>query len=439
MDLKPYVMRRDIVLWKVTVLLIAAAVASCNKKEPESIPVITITSPAANQIFNVYDTIFIEADIMDVNTIVSVMAGLTDKSLVSVQAPVFFYPQSTSTYHLSTAYPISNKDLETGDYYLQIRANNPSNYRNNYQKIFINEIPLEFEKIVVLTHKSANLIGVSSVSENGTPLPLFTIDGDYASSEPDSKNRQLYVAGISFFNLAAYNFETSAMVWIRNVEPPLPVHARNCLHFNEDLFSSYASYKIEGYRHNGSILFTAAVEDGLMPSRVFKNGEFLLADLQSKSQDDNYLAAYYLVTGSEKQRLANDFKVVDFFSLSDEQALIAANGINGGFLKEYDILNNILTEIVDVPGTIICTERVSDSGFLIGSENGNYLFVGGQSELVTVLPGMSPKRFRFDPVNQLLYSAEANLIHVISYPDLTVQNTFTLTDSILNFHLTYNK
>jgi len=368
-----------------------------------------------------------------------VMAVLTDDHLVSVQSPVFFYPQATGNYNLSAIYPISNTSLQTGDYYMLVRANNESNYRNKYQKIFINGLPLQFEDVVVLTEKATNLIHVSSISEYGTVDSLFEIYGDYASSESDSEHKRLYIAGINFINLIAYDLQSAMIVWTKDVEPPLPVHAPDCLHFDEELFSSFASYDIFGYLYNGSVTFTASVEEGLKPSRIFKFGEFLIADLQSKTGDNNFIATYYLVSGSEKQRLANYFKVVDFFALSDDLVLILANDNDGGIIMEYEPQNNILTDVVEAQAALICSVKVSETEFVIGTDNGNFIFKAGQASLAPVLQGISPKRLRFDPANQKIYSAGPNLIKVISYPNLTVLDTYTLTDSILNFHLIFNK
>jgi len=419
-------------------LLFISLLLSCQKEKVDSIPEITIYSPVENQVFDVWDTIQIDADISDKINLISVKVGLVNQELISVQPAVYLYPQSPS-FKLRIDYPISETNLVSGEYYLLIKANNEFNYRNNYQKIFINELPRQLDKIIVLTEKNLNLIGVFSVTETDPATILFDIEGDFAASESDSKNKRLYVAGLNQFNLLTYDFETFELVWQKDVFPPLPLHVSDCLYFDEELYASFASYYIYGYRYDGSLVFNTSVEEGILPSRLFKFNEFVLADLQSKTGGNNFLSTYYQVTGAEKQRLIIHFKVVEFFSADDDNLLICANENNNGLLKMYDPYGNILTDLLNVPGTIICCVKLSETDFLIGSNNGNFLLSLNPASLNPVLPEIVPYRFRFDPLNQKIYSSEPNLINVISYPAMTVQNTFTLTDSILNFHLIYNK
>jgi hypothetical protein len=419
-------------------LLFFNIVLSCEKEMVHSIPEITINSPVENQVFEVRDTIQIDADISDEVNLISIKVGLVNQELISVQPAVYLYPQSAS-FKLRIDYPISETNLESGEYYLLISANNEFNYRNNYHKIFINALPQQIEEIIVLTEKNSNLIGVFSVTETDPVTLLFDIDCDFAASESDSRNRRLYVAGLNLINLRAYDFETSEMVWQKDAFPPLPLHVSDCLYFDKELYASFASYYIYGYRYDGSLVFNTTVEEGTLPSRLFKFNEFILADLQSKTGDNSFLSTYYQITGTEKQRLIIHFKVVEFFSADDDILLIASNENSNGLLQMYDPYGNILTDMLNIPGTIICGVKLSETEFLIGTDNGNFLLSLNPASLIPVLPEIEAYRFRFDPLNQIIYSSEPNLINVISYPAMTVQNTFTFTDSILNFHLIYNK
>lgn len=419
-------------------LICLAFVCSCNKEKVDSIPAITIYSPLENQAFDVQDTIPVEADISDVTPLVSVKVVLVNQQLNAVQTAVFFYPQSSS-YYLRFDYPINEANLESGEYYLMIRADNESNYRNKYQKIFINALPTELEKIIILTKTNSNLMSVFSVTETDPVTFIFDIEGDFTASESDSQHGMLYVAGISQINLIAFDIESSELVWQKEVFPPLPLHGSDCLYFDGDLYASFASYYIYGYRYDGSMIFNTTVEEGMEPSRLFKFNEFILADLQSKTGDNNFLSTYYQVTGAEKQRINIHFKVVEFFAIGNDNMLIIANENDTGVLKIYDPPANILNDIINVPGIIICSVKLSETEFLIGTDNGNFLLSLNPASLIPVFPGVVAYRFRFDPLNLNIYASGPNLINVISYPALTVQNTLTLTDSILNFHLIYNK
>ena len=411
---------------------------SCEKEADNQFPVIEITSPVLNQHFEIPDTIHIEADISDDQGLTKIKVGLVNDQFASVLTSYYLTPEG-SNYHLSMDFPITESSLETGDYYLLVRAEDETDFKNEYIKIHLTAIPLEFEKLIVLTQLSSYLISVSSLSMDGQIDSLLEVNTDYSSSEVDSKNRMLYIAGINLFDITTINLDENEIEWQRTAFPPLPMHAPGCTCFDEYLYVSYATNYIYGFRYNGSMVFNTTIEENKLPSRIMKYREYLLADLRSKSGGFNYIATYYITTGSERQRMQTSYSVVDFHDAGEKNVLVIANNNEGGLIGLYNPNENFQTLLLELPEEIIFSMKITDEEYMIGTSIATYQINLTTLSLNEVMNGMVFTRMKYEPLSNTMYAAGDKELYVISYPEMQIQNTVLFSDSILNLHLFYNR
>lgn len=413
-------------------------ISSCKKVADTQLPVISYISPYELEEFNVLDNIPIKADITDDNIIESLKVGLVDSDLISVAPSIYIYPNSSS-YKLDIQYSINGQYLETGEYYIHIRAEDGTNFKNQYQLIKINGIPLEFEKVIVVSKGNFNEINISEIDKADNMKYLFDFAGDYSGSEINSRYQQLYITGRSSINLNSYDLFTQELDWMKETFPPLPMHSNGCLYFQDELYISFNTNYIYGYRHNGSQVFNATVENDKTPSRLAKFNDLLLVDLQSKTGGITYIASYYLATGAQKQRLATNYKVVDFFEIDNNNVLIAGNSLEEGILNLYDPYQNTETSLLPVPGKIVCIEKLTSNNFILSTDNAMLIYDYDHSLLTSIFPGKVAYRIRYDKIENNIYTVSPNLIEKIKYPQMLFQNSFPIQDSIFNIHLLYSK
>jgi hypothetical protein len=411
---------------------------ACEKETDTQHPGITFYSPYENQVFNIFDTIPIEAKITDDEVITSVRIKVVDSSFNPALPSVYKYPE-TNKYNLKIDFPIEDYYLESGVYYVQIRAEDGTNFKNKYQKIFIESIPRDLEKIIVLTEKNENTIEVSDIDMSYSISSLFEITGDFVSSEITSRYKQLYVAGASQININTYSLKTYQLEWSLEVAPPLPMHTFDCLYYDQYLYSSFSYLYIYGYDRYGSKKFNTQISEAGIPSRLFKFKDLLLVDVQSNTGGNTYIYTYYTGTGSEKQKLFSTFKVIEFFAYDNKNVIIVANESGQGTLKLYDPYANVLTNIRPVPGKIFCSVKINENEYLIGTENGIFLYNYYQSLLTNVLPGKIAQKLQYDNLSSRIFVVCENQIEKIKYPVMVLEHISTFSDIILNIHLQYNK
>jgi hypothetical protein len=413
--------------------------SSCKKEENSSIPSIAVYSPEENEIFDVGDTIYVEAQVQDDKNINTIQVVLTDLNYQPVLPAKYFYPNATS-YPLNTDYIIEDTKLPTRFYYLLVKANNNSSFKNKYQKIFINGISREFENLIVLTKKSNDLMQVWEVDEFNQVNSLFDINGDFTDSEINSADRQLYISGSDKINLQAHNIDNYELEWGIEATPPLPMHTYDCLHFDDYLFSSFYFAYSKGYQSDGMEVFNGITVDPDLPSRIYRHFNLVLVDLRSKSGGPTYIVTYYLVSGVEKQRLISTFKVLDFYLFSATEVLVIANNASGGMLKSYNPYINVITDLIEFSDPIISSEKMSNDEYIIGFENKIGLYnIQNNTYTDTQITG-APNNLRYRKLgSELLYIARGKEVEIYFFPYEQHQATIQMPDTILNIHLLYNK
>lgn len=411
---------------------------ACNKETDNQLPSITYISPYELQDFNVLEFIPVKANISDDKLIKSVKIGVVDKDFISVLPSQYVYPDSKD-YLLDIEFPIDDIYLETGEYYTHIRAEDGTNSKNQYQLIFISGIQREFTKLLVLSEGNFNEVIISEIDKTDQLNFLFQINGDYSGSSANSRYQQLYVSGKDIININTYDLISQEIDWQIDPFPPIPMHNDDCVYFDEELYVSFQTNYINGYRFNGSQIFNTIVENDKSPSGLAKFNEFLLVDLQSKTGGITYLATYYLVTGAEKQRIATNYKVVDIFKIDNNNVVIAGNNSGEGVLMKYDPYTNIQMTLLIVPGEIACIEKLPDNNFIIGTDNNILVYDHDQNSLTSILPGKVAYRICFDDTENNIFIVSPKLIEKIKYPQMLPQNSYPLPDSIFDIHLLYNK
>ncbi len=147
---------------------------SCKKDLDTQHPVIVYQSPTVLQEFEVLDIISVIAEISDDRIIESVKVELVNKEFSPILPAVVLYPKSAN-YHLDIEYPIEDVYIESGEYYMHIRAEDGTNFKSQYQLVKIIGIPRQFEKLIVLTYQNFNKIRVSEIDKLDNLNFLFDI------------------------------------------------------------------------------------------------------------------------------------------------------------------------------------------------------------------------------------------------------------------------
>ncbi|MCD4745629.1 MAG: hypothetical protein K8R58_04965 [Bacteroidales bacterium] len=420
-------------------IILFIIVVSCKKDKDTLDPVISFYSPFDSQQFSVSDTILIEAKVADDKIIENIKVVLVNENFIPVLNAIYITPTS-NTYNISMIYPLYDLYMESGIYYVLIRAFDGTNSKNQYQKILLDEIPQQIDGVIVLTQAKSHDIEVLKLDSSFAFNSLFFIDGDYSASAVSSRYNQLYVTGHYHLSLKAFDLKNYEVDWF--VEPFInpPYYDYDCLYYSDFLYVSFYNYYIKAYDSNGSDRFSATLSYDELPSKIFRHNDYVIIDKQSKVGGNTYISVYYFISGVLKQELNFDYKVVDFFTKDNDNIYVLANSYNQGTLKIYDLSFNNIFESFSMPeGKILSAEQIDYTKILIAYENTVYHYESVFNILTTFIPDVTAYKIQYDKLNKHVYIAENQKVSVYTYPEAVLKNTVTIADSILNIHLLYNK
>lgn len=419
--------------------LLIIVITSC-KKEVNSDPQIVIISPTENQQFNVLDTIQVKCIVCDDNGIENIKTVLVNESLIPVLNPVNYYPQTENkNIDLEILYPLDDIHLESGKYFILVRAFDGTNFKNKYVSINLDEVPKELEKLIVLTKSDNFTTNVFSVNPVFEIEEEFIIDGNYISSDISSKYRQLYFTGDIPCKLFVFDLEENELDWSVDASMPYPFFS-NVYYNDGTVYTSSENGNITGYNNVGTVNLSTDFTTDSLPTKLLIHGEFILSDLKLRTGLQRLIATYYLVSGVKKQQIITNFKVIDFYLVDEDNIIVFAVQNNTGKIFIYNVTENYISEPVFIFNSeITSTAIINKSNFLVGTNNTIWLFNSSNYSTTSVIEGITASQLEYDELNEIIFATELNNINFFQYPSGELINAVNYGDSILNIHLLYNK
>lgn len=427
-----------LIYYNAFIFLLLIIAISCKKEVANKVPVINIESPSANQQFSTLDSIWIQASISDDNPVTSVKITITDQNFTSVQQPRYEFPNSREV-DIMMHYPINESISESGDYYLLIRAEDGSQFKNAYQPIHISVLPTQLKRAIVITQKNNNLMELYGFSLSSDPNLITGIDGDFTASAINSAGGQMYISGASKLNLLAFNLNENKIDWQIEQVPLQPMHNAGCLFFDGLIYTTYFTDYIYGYSQTGAIDFNSNVAETESPAIIWKEDNYILADFQRTNSGPTYIKTIYATTGAEKQRFFTNYKIVGFHSQENTSVLITANENQTGKVVLYYIAENVTSTIDISAGFIHCSVSLENGKVLIGSDEGIFLYDPSLMYLIKIDSQNDISHISFDNLSSQLYLVSNNEVVIKSWPQMENQKTFTFSDPILDLHLQFTK
>lgn len=412
---------------------------SCKKVTDDIDPIINIFLPYENEIINIPDTMHIEAKVSDDNKIEQIQIVITDENFIPAFGS-YEYPVNENPATINDDMIIDDIHINSGIYYLKIRAYDGTNYKNAFRKIYINEIPRELNDIIVIT-KNTGRIDIQSIDKSFKLNHLFDVDGTFEKSEINPFEQLLYIAGKYYDNLKAFDLEKKEQEWV--VEglnyPPLP-YFRNIYYDNELLYISTSKGEIRSYNNTLTNITTSVMKIGYVPGICCKHEEYLLSEGNEISGDHTYLFCYYAISGSLANELLVDMDITGIFPKEENKFYVLGNKQNEGGIYVYHINNNGIEKIKTFNGkSIILSEQIDENNLFIAFDDGVYHYNYNQNSLTSFAANLSVIAMEYDDIGKVLYVAEKIKVSSFKYPQWNVADFIDVPKEILNMHLHYNK
>jgi hypothetical protein len=205
------------------------------------------------------------------------------------------------------------------------------------------------------------------------------------------------------------------------------------------LYVTFDYRDIYGYDPKGVEKYHSTLGDYDAPGKIYKHKDILLVDVQKKNGTNPFIALFYTASGVEAQRLTTLFEVVGFHSLSDDVVLIVANTSGQGYIGEYSVSDNYLTDRLFINTPFLSSEDINPDNVYVSTQEYIAHYSSTTYALTPVLYEQGLKHLMYEDLGNILVAAGDHELLLLNLPEMTNQKTLLFSDLILNFNLLYSK
>ena len=143
----------------VTTLIICVLCYSCKKDEDTIIPQIIINSPNEFRNYKINDTVNILANVIDNKNISLIEIVIVSTDFIPVSDRIILQP-NVKEININEFICIDDFNLNSGIYYVKVRASDGENEKNLFRAINIEGIQREFKGIISINKVNSNLFNI---------------------------------------------------------------------------------------------------------------------------------------------------------------------------------------------------------------------------------------------------------------------------------------
>lgn len=417
-------------------LVTVPCIQSCQKGTDDIFPVIDIQAPPENTKYEVFDTIEVRAFISDNKIISSAGVTLVNKNKIPVTNVSFKYP-GTGTYQLVSDLVLSDKYIESGDYYVQVQASDGNNVKYQYQPVRIEGIEKQVMGYIVLTSPGSLATNVHRLTSEFIPDTSFIFPHRYQFSMMNPFYEHFYMVTPSPSRIHCFGLTRLEEQWIEYASLPYPAFLDGVV--NKETWLSTLNGDILAYNSSGRVVFRTPVLQGFKIP-VFNVGEvFVNAEAVSNDGNVRYFTTYFKTSGLMYYSVGVMEDIIAIEPMQNK-AVIFANEINGLVINEFDPENlNSITKLYYLPDIRFDMVRRAEDGIYLCIASDRVFKYDYSQNSMSLFYDEDTDILGYDEINGLVFvNAGADLI-VLDGSSGEVYRTITFAEPVLDFHVIYNK
>ncbi|MEO6884471.1 MAG: hypothetical protein ABI199_10675 [Bacteroidia bacterium] len=423
------------------IFILGTVLVACNKDQSDSQPpVITISSPYPNQLFHVNDTIIITAKVSDETQLTSISISLENAQLARVM-PSVNIPVVSKNMNFTDRYVLSEQHLLSGIYYVTVTASDGYNLISGFQKISIIASPRKRMGIYALTQPYSSQINVVKIDTLFHAAQQTSLLSDYSGSVMNSYYQQLTIAGSYTGHLNAINLSTNTTQWSHPSGSGSTPYFEGI--YNDDTLSYVPLYngQIYAYDANGMQAFSATADPNYYGTQLYKQNGMLFVAEKYITGTSYKLVTYYCPFGANLQEAAMPMNAIAICPKDNNDIFVFGNNAGQGVMELYTINNNVFYSPQTLPaGKLLSAVAIDADDWLLGCDNNTvYKYQYSINSLTAYITNARAYHLLYDDLNNQVIVATKNTVSEYNYTTAAMVNTVSVTDSIINIHLLFNK
>ncbi len=440
-------------VFKNALLLFIFFLISCKKdKKDTQPPIISFNIPVSGQTYKMFDTIPVNAHISDNEHISSVSITLTDINHVPQQSSINASIPSAN-FILTMNYILNQFHLSSGNYYLQIAADDGFNTTVAYQSIYIIESPTLLWGYCAVFKSNNKLISYYDTVRNNL-FSFPALSQPFNGMKYGGYNEQLYINGNTTQDFQAYTMQnrSGSPNYIENAS----TSQQNYTSIYTDGYKPYVGFynsDIYSYQNTGSTSTSYRLNDNNFYSYCFAtSSNYGVAAFKSKNTSvSNKLVAFYGNSGAVFQSallaspnctIAN---VVAMFEKAQDTVYVLGNDASNNATAYLFYPPSIgFMPISGMPsGKMLSAVKVNNNSIIFSTATGVYACNGLIVNPVSLLSNGAQKLYYQPKLNMLTVATSTTICtYTVGSTALSSIPRWTLpfaADSLIDFEVITNK
>lgn len=421
------------------IFLVTIFFGGCKKTDMQvTDPKIKLSVPYNNQAYNVFDTVFIAAEIKHSQVINKISLSINGQDLKPVVSgkTIEIYQ---SYYQLSSFLIIDNRYIEENLNYLLIKIEDNNAVYNFWQPISINPLNKELEKILIVTGL-LNENTLFNVSFAADIKQITSWTSEYIGGYGDSKNRMFYTSGKLIDGIRGFDIDEINLPWVIPPVSSSTIPYFTAFNGNEGKVTvGTVEGIIESYNHNGlKILSSKKVLNGYF-TNILDHDKFVIGAFKPYVGNQNTLIIFNNPAGSIYASLQFQGDVIDMLKIDKNSIMLIINedGNAKSYLYNYSL--NQLQPLHHITSKEIFNMTGDADNIFFATTSGVLWYRPGIGSIVECLQMDDVRSLAFDNNSNLLYFSRRSSLLVVGLPFYSILDSIEFTSPIKDIELIYNK
>lgn len=423
----------------IVLIAILVILSSCKKDEDGEAPTVTILSPSENDIFNYNESIPIQVKVSDNEKIDQVIIEILNTQNAKFLSTVQLQGNSSSQTFDAT---IMHDDLylESGSYYIRVKASDGQNDAFDFQDIQLNAAVKTLNRIFLVKDSGNGQCSIDSLNSSGVfPATTFAHSADFCFA--DIKQNDLVIASndeqtLGSYDLPLFYLETSRDLDIDGGEI-MTTQAQD-----ENGWNNYLGF------NDGDI--RVLTENGLYQNAVFAanddpiqqlliTDQFIISYAESSDGVFRTLSNYLKSSGSLQNSISSNVVITGIIETDDSNRLLLSVDDDSQPLMYYNIATNAFNDVF--------TFMENSAAYGIWKANGQNYYVAHATGLTyynnstgnyQVYPIFGVEEVKYEPVTNRTFVVTSTGVSVYSENLSTLLFSHSVID-IKDLVFWYNK
>jgi hypothetical protein len=426
---------------------------SCKKDKKDTIPPsITWISPTAGQAYKMYDTLTVSATVTDNEHLSYINVTLTDVNRSPLQAS-YSVPITSAGFTFNIKYILTQFHLQSGNYLMQITADDGYNTISSYQPIYITESPTQLWGYTIIIKGTPPTINFVDTANPTVSLSTITLSQAYNGMKYGAYNQQLYVNGKGVMPFQSFNAQIQSITQTANYSASATVSQVDytCLYTDGNKpYVGFLNSDIYSFDNVGAYNTSYHLNDiNFYPYCFTKTSNYGVGVYKSKNTTNPDKIVSFTGYGAffnSSTLPTTNFKVVAMFENGQDSVYVFGNDANNNpqVYIYYANTNSFSNAFSGSPaGSMLSAVKISSGYVLFSTTSGVYSSSSTSINPTPLIPTGAQKLVYQPKLNRLTVAAGLNLkSYSVGTGSLTAIFNPTLisyTDSIVDFEVITNK